>query len=107
MPRTDHRAGRRTVWVGRGLRVLVGLVVLVAGVLPGSASAATMVANGQYPDAVVDRDGVTHLVWNEERTGDQADQLHYCRIPPGASACDSVRSFAPSADQPSGNHDLV
>src|SRR3954454_14106911 len=79
------------------MRSIIILAVLIAGALPGSAVAATVVAHGSGPDAVVDRDGVTHLVWNEHHDYNTPDVLHYCRIPPGAAACDSVRSFVPTA----------
>ena len=65
----------------------------------GSASAATVVAHGNAPDAVVDRDGVTHLVWNEAGESTyHADVLHYCQIPLGGSACTHAKAFTPPAE---------
>ncbi len=86
-----------------------GLVVIVLLVVAGSpvrAGAATVVAHGNNPDAVVDRDGVTHLVWNEEPGGGNPDVLHYCQIPVGGSACTNAKSFVPPSDQPSINSDI-
>src|SRR5262249_13774263 len=73
--------------------------LVLLGLLPATAGAAAVVAHGWEPDAVVDRDGVTHMVWTQRATpgSGQSDVLHYCRIPPGASACDSVRSFVPTS----------
>ena len=63
-------------------------------------------ATGNAPDAVVDRDGITHLVWNETRTGGQADVLHYCQLPRGGDGVHKRASFVPPSDQPSINGDL-
>ncbi len=63
-----------------------------------SARAATEIARGNDPDAVVDRDGVTHLVWNESRPENgPPDVLHYCQIPRGASACTNAITRTPPA----------
>ena len=76
------------------------LLLVVVGLLAGAApaSAATVVARGNDPDAAVDRDGVTHLVWNESRpeTG-PADVLHYCQIPRGGSTCTNEITRTPPA----------
>jgi hypothetical protein len=74
------------------------------GLIASHASAASVVANGNYPDAVVDRDGVTHLVWNEASSG--ADVLHYCQIPRGGTACVNAQPFTPPSDNDAINDDL-
>lgn len=63
------------------------------------ASAATVVANGNDQDAVVDRDGVTHLVWNESVTS-APDVTHYCQIPRGTTACTNAKTFVPQPNEP-------
>jgi hypothetical protein len=79
--------------------VLLLIVAAQAGAAADTASAAgaTIIAHGVAPDAVVDRDGVTHLVWNEDRsnTVHQPDVLHYCQVPPGGTACANAKSFVP------------
>lgn len=84
---------------------LVGLVTICAllAITGGSAAAATVVASGNVPDAVVDRDGITHLVWNEAQSGGNPDVLHYCQIPVGGTSCVNAQSFTPPSNQPSLN----
>jgi len=74
---------------------LVVAVLVVLGLWASSAQAASVVANGNLPDSVVDRDGVTHLVWNESRPGNY-DITHYCQIPRGGSACENAKTFVPT-----------
>jgi hypothetical protein len=92
------------LWRRAGLLLLAVICGLPAA--GGTAAAATVVANGNLPDAVVDRDGVTHLVWNEAQSGGNPDVLHYCQIPVGGTACVNAESFVPPSDQPSINGDL-
>lgn len=73
---------------------LVVLVLVLLGLTASNAQAASVVANGNMPDSVVDRDGVTHLVWNESRPGNN-DVTHYCQIPRGGSACANAQTFVP------------
>ncbi len=85
--------------------MLVSAAALAFGVA-APADAAVVVANGMRPDAVVDRDGVTHLVWNERPSGNtQPDVLHYCQIPMGGTACEHARTFVPNSDRPADNLD--
>ena len=83
-----------TTTLSRRFALALALVVVAAA---PDAQAATVVAHGSAPDAVVDRDGVTHLVWNEDRsnTVGQPDVLHYCQIPAGGTACVNAKSFVP------------
>jgi hypothetical protein len=75
------------------------LTIGLWGLIASYASAASVVANGNAPDAVVDRDGITHVVWNEARPG-IGDVLHYCQVPRGATACTNPQQFIPdSTDQ--------
>jgi hypothetical protein len=79
--------------------LLLLLTIAAWGLAAAHASAASVVANGNDPDAVVDRDGITHVVWNESRPG-AGDILHYCQIPRGATACTDPEQFIPpSTDQ--------
>jgi hypothetical protein len=82
-------------------KTLLPLVLVLLGLaVPGAAHAATVIANGNLPDSVVDRDGVTHVVWNEDRgQSDQADATHYCQIPRGGTACTGEKVFVPQPDQ--------
>jgi len=88
------------------LRRLGLLLLLTLGLASAAASAqgASVVANGNAPDAVVDRDGVTHLVWNESKPGG-SDVLHYCQIPRGGGACTAAQAFTPNASDPTLNAD--
>jgi hypothetical protein len=54
--------------------------------------------NGRSPQVLVDAAGTAHIVWNQDG-GDGPDQLRYCRLKRGATACDNPpASLAP--DQP-------
>ncbi len=54
--------------------------------------------NGRAPQVLVDNAGTAHIVWNQDG-GDGPDQLRYCRLKRGATACDNPpASIAP--DQP-------
>jgi hypothetical protein len=89
--------------------VLLLLLTTCAALGAGTAvaSAASVVANGNDPDAIVDRDGITHLVWNETNPGtNTADVLHYCQIPRGATACTNGKAFVPPAPDPALNVDF-
>ena len=87
------------------MRVAI-VVALLLWVQPAVAAGATVVAHGHAPDAVVDRDGITHLVWNEVRSSGLADVLHYCQIPAGGSACTNAQSFVPAGVTPVDNTDF-
>ncbi|HWI72773.1 MAG TPA: hypothetical protein VNT55_12540, partial [Baekduia sp.] len=88
------------------LRLALLLALLTIG-LTAQAQAASVVANGNDPDAIVDRDGITHLVWNETNPGSNtADVLHYCQIPRGGTACTNAQTFVPPAPDPAINIDF-
>ncbi|WCB92370.1 hypothetical protein DSM104299_01063 [Baekduia alba] len=72
------------------MALLCGGLALATG-----AHAATVIANGNDPDSIVDRDGITHVVWNESRPGND-DVLHYCQIPRGATACSNAITRTPA-----------
>ena len=84
--------------------LLLAIAAAFVCLLAGNAGAATVIANGNYPDAVVDRDGVTHVAWTESAGG--SDVLHYCQIPRGGSACVNARQFTPQANPTYNNNDL-
>jgi hypothetical protein len=94
---------RRTA-LPAALAALAALLLVLAVAAP-AAHAAAQIASGNYPDAVVDRDGVTHVVWNTDNNGASADVLHYCQIQRGATACTGAQSFTP-AGTATNNHDF-
>jgi hypothetical protein len=69
----------------------------LAGATPAGA-APTQVGTGVDPAVAVDANGMAHVVWNVSRPGG-VDELHYCRVPPGATACGDERTFTPFSDQ--------
>jgi hypothetical protein len=87
---------------------LAALLLVLALAIPAAAHAATQIAAGNYPDAVVDRDGVTHVVWNTDNNGNSADVLNYCQIPLGGTGCTNAQPFTPPGNSASGgNHDFA
>jgi hypothetical protein len=94
--------------VSRHLLRLACLLILLTIGLVGQAQAATVIANGNDPDSIVDRDGVTHVVWNESRPGTD-DVLHYCQIPRGGTACSNsvARTPAGGGSDTEGPHVMV
>lgn len=63
------------------------LAVLLALAASASASAAPVViGTGGTPHAIPAPDGTLHLAWNEDKP-DGHVYAHYCRIPPGGTAC--------------------
>lgn len=77
---------------------LAPLFLVLLGLMASTAQAASVVANGNLPDSVVDRDGVTHLVWNESRPGTN-DVTHYCQIPRGGTGCTNAQTFIPQENE--------
>ncbi len=55
------------------------------------------IGTGSHPNVLVDAAGTAHIVWNETVPAG-GDQLHYCRLPRGASAC--AASSVLNVDQP-------
>jgi hypothetical protein len=46
------------------------------------------VGTGSKPQVAVDASGTAHVVWNVTVSGaDQPDELHYCQVPKGGTAC--------------------
>jgi hypothetical protein len=86
---------------------LAALLLALALAIPTAAHAASQIASGNYPDATVDRDGVTHVVWNTDNNGSSADVLNYCQIPLGGSGCTNLQTFTPSGNTSGGNHDFA
>ncbi|MGK2938246.1 MAG: hypothetical protein ACSLFR_10655 [Solirubrobacteraceae bacterium] len=87
---------------------LLILVLLLVAAGPAQAET-TVAAYGHAPDAVVDRDGVTHLVWSEYLPRRPAvanslryDVMHYCQLPRGLRTCAPAthRTFTPCVDSP-------
>jgi hypothetical protein len=92
----------------RRFGLLLLLLTLGLASLATTAQGATVVASGNDPDAVVDRDGVTHLVWNEavNTPSNSTDVLHYCQIPRGGTACANAQSFTPPGVSAVNNSDF-
>jgi hypothetical protein len=87
------------------LAACAALLLALALAVP-AAHATSQIASGKYPDAVVDRDGVTHVVWNQDNNGASADILHYCQIPLGGTGCTNAQTFTPSPAT-ANNHDFA
>lgn len=54
--------------------------------------AAVLSETGANPDVLVDEAGTAHIVWNEGR-GDDSDVAVYCRLPRGATACETTTTL--------------
>ncbi|MEA2482022.1 MAG: hypothetical protein QOJ07_3944, partial [Thermoleophilaceae bacterium] len=107
----------------RPLPVLLAFVLLL-GIAPAAASAATaaystpgyrgtrkavptvpaplptpiaLSDSGRFPDVLVDGAGTSHIVWITS-DGVNADAVHYCRLPRGASACDASQVLVPQKE---------
>ena len=79
--------------------LLAGSIAIVLLVAAASAHAAIELPTGYRVDAVTDRDGVTHVVWNtqtETAPGSQRryDVTHYCQIPGGGTECTHETTLA-------------
>lgn len=57
---------------------------------------------GTFPSMVVDEAGTAHIVWNDGR-GDQADAAVYCRLPRGATSCQTRTELIPVKDYGAGD----
>lgn len=62
----------------------------------------TLSPSGRFPDVMVDGAGTSHIVWVSS-DGVNADAVHYCRLPRGASACDSSQTLVPVKDYGDGD----
>jgi hypothetical protein len=78
------RRARRGGWLA------VRVAALLA--LPASAPAEPIatLGHGANPSAVVDAAGTLHAVWDRTGIGDRGDSTMYCRLPAGATSCQSV-----------------
>ncbi|MFL5844415.1 MAG: hypothetical protein ACJ762_06950 [Solirubrobacteraceae bacterium] len=73
----------------------------VAAPAPQAPPPLTLSEAGSFPDVLVDEAGTAHIVWDEDR-GDLTDVVVYCRLPRGASACETrteLRSDVAESDQ--------
>ena len=64
--------------------------------VPPRVPAPLQIGAGAQPDLHVDLAGTAHIVWNEDRASD-ADVVHYCRLPRGATTCNQQHSLVPEA----------
>ena len=84
------------------------VLACLALALPGAATAATpfqLTAVGGEPQVAVDSAGNGHFVWNEGPASG-AHTTHYCRIPPGGTACAASSTFVPTSNSPTNNADF-
>jgi hypothetical protein len=67
--------------------VVLGTAILAYA--PGAMAATSFqVGTGGKPQVAVDANGTAHVVWQVTVSGaDNADELHYCQVLPGATAC--------------------
>jgi hypothetical protein len=77
---------------GAQMRTRTPLLALLAGLLlalaPAAGAATPFTAGtGHGHDLAVGADGTGHVVWLQDE--DPGDQVHYCRVPAGGSACDA------------------
>ena len=73
------------------LAALVATLGLAAPATAGAATAFTA-GNGVAPAIAVGPDGTGHVAWQTDVVG-AADQIQYCRVPSGGSACTGVQTL--------------
>ena len=91
-------------------RAFTTAVVLTcaATAAPGAATAATpfeLTSSGGRPQVAVDAAGNGHFVWDQGSSAGP-DVTHYCRVPPGGTACAASSQFVPAAADPNNNEDF-
>ena len=64
------------------------------------------IANGAQPSVAVDAEGTAHVVWNQVTSDTQADVLHYCQVPRGATSCQHEQTFVPPERDPQYNKEF-
>ena len=74
--------------------ILAIAIVMLLAVAPPAHAADTLVARGDDPNMVTDREGTTHVVWDVDHPG-AADTVDYCRIARGSSTCADVKHLSP------------
>jgi len=91
----------------RNALAAAALLTCVAAACPGAAAAAPfqLTAVGGQPQVSVDGTGTGHFVWTEGTTS-APDVTHYCRIPPGGTACTASNTFVPISNSPTNNEDF-
>lgn len=72
---------------------LAGLLLFLLAA-PAAAAPELLTQHGGDPDAVTDRDGTTHVVWDVSVRG-EPDKLEYCRIPRGSQTCADIKRLTP------------
>ena len=77
------------------LSALVALVALSVSPGPAAGAAVTVGSPGtvEGTDVAVAPDGTGHAVWAEVSAGSSTRTVHYCRLPRGAGACNSIAEF--------------
>ena len=65
------------------------------------------IANGAQPSVAVDQEGTAHVVWNQVTSDTQADVLHYCQVPRGATSCQHEQTFVPPEPDPQYNKEFA
>ena len=74
------------------------LVLVTTGATAAPTFAAEKVGEGLYPSMVVDREGTTHMAWNDANGGANTDVTVYCRIPRGQMQCADTERFTGQGD---------
>jgi hypothetical protein len=73
--------------------LVVALLSVLALNVTSAAADAFTIANGAQPSVAVDQEGTAHVVWNQVTSSTQADILHYCQVPRGATSCQHEQTF--------------
>ncbi len=76
-------------------RLAIAAALLAAAIVPASAPAATFrtIGNGYKPGVAVDPAGTAYLAWYGPEAADP-NSLRFCRLPRGASTCDTLPGSA-------------
>src|SRR5947209_18109014 len=69
--------------------------------------AITSSANVHHPSIAVEGNGTAHIAWTAYHAAGGADQLMYCRLPRGATACDVTHSWVEDSGDSTGTDVLV
>jgi hypothetical protein len=98
--------GEGTAVIRRSLLIATALAALA--MVPAEAQAAFgvtpaaksfQVGTGGKPEVAVDANGTAHVIWQVTVSGaDKADELHYCQVPAGATACSGEKILVAPLD---------
>jgi hypothetical protein len=80
------------------LALAVAIAAVIASAFVAAAPAASPIGLGPgrtSPHLAVGNGGVGYLTWSVINSGGTNEELHYCRLDPGASACSESKNLAP------------